>query len=189
MNEFAVVAVSCILSSNIVAMGGFGAISLQSEKRNFLFMLVSTLANIVSIISAGLIYYAIDRYVLTALDAGYLKLFIITLLSLVFAYGTRVIIKYSTKEMFFLYEKSYGFAMQVIVTIGTLIIMTYSVRFLLAMFYLAMYCVGYLMIEILFFALYERLDNDKVLKPARNIPLMLYTLAIVGIILSVAQMF
>ena len=80
MSEFASVALVAIFSSNVVAVSGIGAISLQSEKRNFLYMLVSSMCIIVSVIIAGLAYFTVNEYILAPLNAEELKLFVVMLL-------------------------------------------------------------------------------------------------------------
>ena len=65
----------------------------------------------------------------------------------------------------------------------------FSAKLTMSLYALAMYLVGYLLAQILFFALYERLDSTDTLKPARNVPVMLYTLSILGMILYAVGMF
>ena len=52
--DFAEIAIYAILSSNIVAIMGFGSVSLQTEKKNFLYMIAISMCSIVSIILSGL---------------------------------------------------------------------------------------------------------------------------------------
>ena len=185
MNEFAVIALSAILASNVVCVAGVGAISLQSEKRNFLYMLVSSMAIIVSVIIAGLVTYILNTYVLAPLNAEELRLFLVSLFSILMAFATHAILKAASHELFFIYEKSYGFPIQTAVTIGVLLLLNYTRTFLMTMFELSMFCVGFLIVQVLFYALYDRLDNHNTLKPARNIPLMLYSLGLVSLMLYV----
>lgn len=189
MSEFAQIAILAIFSSNIIAVTGIGAISLQSEKRNFIFMLVSSLCTMLPIIFSGLMYFVVENYILVPLDAEYLKLFILSLLIVVFSYLIRMTLKRVSKEEFFLYEKSYGFPLQIAVGIGTLCLVNFAQTFFIIMFELAMFSVGYLLIQIIFYALYERLDNKYTLKAARNVPLMLYALSLVSMILYAIGMF
>ncbi len=189
MNEFALVAITAIFSSNVVCMAGVGAVSLQSEKRNFVYMLSSAMCIIVSVIIAGLVYFCINEYILVALGAEYLKLFVVLLLSVLMSFASRAILKVASKELFFIYEKSHGLPIQTAVCVGTLLLVNFAQRFLMVMFELAMFCVGFLLVQILFYALYERLDNSYTLKPARNIPVMLYTLSVVSMIFYVVGLF
>lgn len=189
MSEFASVALVAIFSSNVVAISGIGAISLQSEKRNFLYMLVSSMCIIVSVIIAGLAYFTVNEYILVPLNAEELKLFVVMLFCVLLAFASRAILKVSTKEIFFIYEKSYGLPIQTAVCIGTIVLVDFAQDFLMVMFELAMFCVGFLLVQLLFYAMYARLDNSYTLKPARNVPVMLYTLSIVSIILYAIRMF
>lgn len=187
MNEFAVVALASIFSSNVMAVAGVGVASIQSQKKNFLFMLVTSMCAVVSIIVAGLACFGVNM-LLSRFDVEYLKMFVVVLLAIVTSFVSRLILKAATKEIYYVYETSYSFPIQTIVTAGTLLIVDFSRTFLMTMFELSMFCVGYLLVQVLFYALYERLDNSYVLKPARNIPVMLYTLSVIGMILYVVEM-
>lgn len=187
MNEFAVIAVASIFTSNVVAVSGAGAASLQSEKKNFIFMLVSTLCTIVSSIISGLLFWVINRFVLARVGLEVLKLFVVVLLAVIMAFISRALLKAVTRETFYLYEASYSFPIQTAVNVGLLILVDYSRTFMKTMFEIAMFCVGYLLVQVIFYALHERLDNSYTLKPARNVPLTLFMLSIIGMILFVFE--
>ena len=189
MNEFALMALAAIVSSNIVAVSGVGAVSLQSEKRSFAYMLSSTMLTILPIIVVGLLCYLLNNFVLVPLEAEYMELFIVVMLTLIVSYFERWVLKKVSKEQFFLYEKSYEFAVQTVVCIATILLMEFKTDFYMLMFQLAMYCVGFFLVQIIFYALYEKLDNTYVLKPARNVPVMLYTLSVLSMILYAVNLF
>ena len=189
MSQFAVMAIVAIFSSNIISFTGIGAISLQAEKKNFGYMISSSICVALSVLVTGLIYKVLDQFLLARFDAQFLKLFIIVLFSLILSFLTRAILKAVSKEIFFLYEKSYSLAIHSAITIGTMFVIDFSAGILDVMFALAVYCVGFILVQIIFYALYERLDNSYVLKPARNVPLMLFTLSIVSMILYTVGMF
>ncbi len=187
MNEFAVIAIASILSSNIIACVGVGASGLQSEKRNFLFMLASSLALIVSTIISGLVCWAIYKYLLMRVGAEYLKLYLVVLMSVIMTFISRWVLKVATREIFFLFEVSYSLPIQTAINVGILLIVDMSRTFLNTMFELSMFCVGFLLVQFIFYAMHEKLDNGYVLKPARNVPVTLFMLSIVGMILYVIQ--
>jgi len=189
MSEFARIAILAIFSSNIIAVTGIGAISLQSEKRNFIFMLVSALCTTLPIIFSGLIYFVVENYILLPLNAEYLKLFVLAILVVVFSYLVRILLKKVSKEEFFLFEKTYGLPGQIAIGIGTLCLVDFANTFYIIMFELAMFSVGYLLIQIIFYALYERIDNRYTVKAARNVPLMLYSLSLISMVLYAIGMF
>ena len=87
--------------------------------------------------------------------------------------------------MFYLYEKSYSFPVQIAVSIGFLLSINTANQLSMVMFELAMYCVGFILVQLIFYALYEKMDNKNTLKPAKNVPLMLFTLSIVSLLLYV----
>lgn len=188
MSEFMLIAISAILSSNIVAVSGVSAISLQSEKRHFVFMIFTTFLSVLSIVISGVLYNVFEMYVLLPLDATYLKLFCVICLSYVCAFISRSIVKAASKECYFYYEKSYQLPTQTVVVVATLMLIDFSGKILTNLFSLAMFSVGFILVQIIFYGLYERLDNAYTLKPARNVPVMLFTLSIVSMIFYVISM-
>ena len=189
MSKLAIIAVTAIFSSNIVAISGVGAVSLQSEKRNFLFMLISSFFTMLSIILAGFLYNVFEIYILKPLELEYLKLFVVTLLSCVCAFISKSLIKVMSKEDYFLYEKSYSFPTRIAVNVGTLLIISLTETIAINLYTLFVYSVGYVLAQVIFYGLYERLDNSQVLKPARNVPVMLLSLSVVSMIFYVVSMF
>lgn len=188
MSDLMLIAISAILSSNVVAVSGVAAVSIQSEKRNFTFMILTTFLTILSIIITGVLYNIFEIYVLKVLDATYLKLFVVVCLSCVCSFTSRSVVKAISKECFFFYEKSYQLPTQTAVTIGTVLLVNFGSSIVIGLYSLAMYAAGFLLVQIIFYGLYERLDNVYTLKPARNVPVMLLTLSVVSMILYVVSM-
>ena len=189
MSEFALIAVAAIFSSNIVAVCGVGAVSLQSEKKNFGFMCITSLFTILSLVATGCLYSLLETYLLAKLDMVYLKLFVTICLACVCAFISKSFIKLISKEDYFLYERSYSFPVQIAVTVGAIMLIDFNIPFLTALFTLAMFSSGYLLTQVVFYALYEKLDSTYALKPARNVPVMLFTLRVVCMILYAVAMF
>lgn len=183
MNEFLAITLTALLTSNVVASLGYGAISLQSEKRNVFYMLTASMITIVTTIVAGLAYFFINKHVLIGMDLEFLRAFVIVFLSSGLAFLSRILVKYMSREMFFLYEKSYQFATQIIISVSILLIVSYHVEFTATMFELATYSLGFLVVQFIFFPLYAKMDNLNSFKPARNIPLTLYILSIISMII------
>ena len=111
-------------------------------------------------------------------------MFVIVFIALVMSYLARILIKYSSKETFYLSEKSYQFAAQTVLMVGIMLAFDYSLDLLHSMFVLTMYCAGYVLVQLLMYAIYDKLDNSNNFKSARNVPLMLYTITIISVILT-----
>ncbi len=188
MSEFALLAINAIFMANVMTYFGYGVIGLQTDKKNFLYLIISCATTIMGVIIGGSIVFALVNYVLIPLDVIFLKTFIIVFISLIMSYLSRLLIKYTSKEAFYLYEKSYQFAAQTILLVGIMLVFDYSLSFLIGIFLVTMYCAGYILVQLLLYAIYDKLDNAHNLKPARNVPLMLYTISIIGIILSAIGM-
>lgn len=188
MNVFLTMLIAGILSSNIIVGSGYAVISLQSEKRSFSFVLTTLATTICSTIVGGLLFSVLNIYVLIPFNVEFMGILVIAIISTTCTFLSRYVVKLISVEQYYLYEKSYQFSIQTITLVGIMLLIDYSQTFLNVMFQLAMFCVGFLIVQLLFYPLYERLDNSKVLKPARNIPLVLYTLCIVAMIFSAIQM-
>ena len=182
--QFGLIVLNAMFLSNIVTGVGSGVIGFQSDKKNLLYMTISCVTTILSVILGGLVVFALQSYVLVPLKVEYLKMVITVLIALIMAYLSRIITKYISRQSFYLYERSYQFATQTIILVAIMLLMNLSVSFMEALVVLAGYCAGYLMVQILMFALHEKLDNRYNFKPSRSIPILLYTLCILGIILS-----
>lgn len=188
MNIFLTMLIVGILSSNIVAGSGYAVISLQSEKRNFHFVLTTLATTICSVIVGGLLFSVLNMYVLIPLNVEFMGILVMAIITTTCTFFAKYIVKLISVEQYYLFERSYQFAIQTITLMGILLLIDYTQTFLNVMFQLAMFSVGFLLVQLFFYPLYERLDNSKVLKPARNIPLILYTLSILAMIFSAIQM-
>ena len=102
---------------------------------------------------------------------------------------SRILIKLVSKEDYYLYEKSYSLPLQVAIVVGALVVIDFHTTFLMSLYTLAMYGLGYLIVQLFFYAIYEKIDNNFVVKPARNVPLMLITLSFISMILYAVAMF
>lgn len=105
------------------------------------------------------------------------------------SFAARGVIRLGFKEQYYVYEKSYGLPIQTAVTLATILVVNYEQTFMLTMFELSMFCVGFLIIQLVMYPLYEKVDNTRVLKPARNIPLSLIVLSIISMIVYAVSMF
>ena len=179
---------NAIFLSNIVTCFGTGIVGLQSDKKSFVYLLISCASTIIGVLLGEMLIYVIVKYILLPLDVEFLKGYIIVLIALVMAYLSRIIIKYSSNEAYYLFEKGYQFAAQTILMVGIMMVTDLSQTFLNSFYVTAGYCAGYLLVQLLMFALYDKIDSRSNFKPARNVPILLYTMCILGIILSSINM-
>ena len=186
--QIGMIILNSIFLSNIVTGVGSGIIGLQSDKKNLLYLTLSCLTSTLGIILGELAIYSLQNYVLIPLDVMFLKTFIVVLIALIMSYISRITIKYISRESFYLYERSYQFAAQTIIFVGIMIMVDLSQTFLNSLLIVAGYCAGYLLVQIVMFGLHDKIDSRNNFKPARNVPILLYTLCILGIILSAVGM-
>ena len=101
MSEYALIAVTAILSSNLVAMLGVGCSSLQSEKRHFGFMLLTSVLTVFSVVVSGMLYRLFEFYVLAPQELEYLKTFVVVCLAYSCGFISRSFIKLVSKENYY----------------------------------------------------------------------------------------
>ena len=186
--DITMIVLNAIFFSNIISYLGCGIIGLQSDKKNFLYLLVSCASTIIGVILGEMLIYLVLNNILIPLKFEFLKMFVIILVALIMAYLSRIIIKYTSKESFYLFERSYQFAAQTVLMVGIMIVTDLSQTFLNSLYIVAAYCAGYLLVQLLMYALYDKIDSRNNFKPARNVPVLLYTLSIIGIILTSISM-
>ena len=186
--QIGMIILNAIFLSNIVTGVGSGVIGLQSDKKNLFFLSISCITTVLSVLIGGLAVYAFITYVLVPLKFEFLKTFVIVLISLIMSYISRVVTKYISRECFYLYERSYQFAAQTIIMVGVLVFVDLSGTLVDGLVLIAGYLVGYLLVQIVVFALHDKIDSKYNFKPARNVPVLLYTLCIIGIIFSAVGM-
>ena len=186
--QIGMVILNAVFFSNIVTYFGSGIIGFQSDKKNFLYMLLSVASTIIGVVVGGIIIYFVEQYVLIPLDVVFLKTFIIVLIALIMSILTRLLIKHTSRLCFYIYERSYQFAAQTIILVGILLVVDLSQTFLFSLYMIAAYCAGYLLIQLIMYPLYDKIDSRNNFKPARNVPILLYPLGLMGFILTAVGM-
>ena len=182
--QIGLIVLNAVFLSNIVTYFGGGIISFQSDKKNLLYFILSTVTTVLGVILGAMLIFVVQNYVLSVVKMEFLKTFVIVLISIIMSLIARAIIKSISRESFYLYEKSYQFASQTVVMVAVMFVLDLSQTFLNSLYIVAGYAAGYLLVQILMFALYDKLDSKNTFKPARNVPVLLYTLCIIGMILS-----
>ena len=180
--------VNAIFFSNIITYYGSGIIGLQSDKKNFLYLILSSVCTVFGVIIGEIAIFALENYVLVPLGVLFLKTYIIVFIALIMSLLTKVVIKKTSRVCYYIYEKSYQFAAQTIILVGILMVVDLSKDFLTSLYLTAAFCVGYLLIQIIMYPLYDKIDSRNNFKPARNVPVLLYTIGIIGLILTAVGM-
>lgn len=171
-----------LVCSNVMLTNGFAALSLQRSKNNILFTVVNCLFMAVTIISCSVIYRLIYG-VLETFNMQNLGLLIIVALSGAFGFIGLQLIKLCSKEMYYYYDTTYSFVVNLGTSIGILISLNYTQPLLLTLFEGCMAAVAYIVVSGLFSLNYNRLANKRISRNVRPVPITIITIAILAMII------
>ena len=155
--QIGLIILNAIFLSNIVTYFGGGIIGLQSDKKSLKYLVISSAATVLGVILGAMLVYLVQNYLLVAVKMEFLKTFVIVFISVIMSLITRSLIKAISRESFYLYEKSYQFAAQVVVMTAVILVLDLSQSFLNNLYIVAGYMAGYLLVQVLMFALYDKL--------------------------------
>lgn len=178
-----IVIYTLFVAGNVLLTNGFGALALQRNKNNFLFILVNSLCFAVSIIASAVLYNLIYRYILDPYNLESLGILIIILLSGLFNYLSLGLIKLTSKEMYYYYDSTYSFIINLAVLIAVLFTLSPTMTILETLLYSGFTALVYVITSLLFASFYKRLHNKKVSKVIRPVPITILTMAILAMII------
>lgn len=173
------------VAGNVLLTNGFGALALQRNKNNFLFILVNSLCFGISIIAGALLYNLIYTYILDPYNLEGLSVLIIILLSGILNYLFLGLIKLTSKEMYYYYDSTYSFIINLAVLIAVLFTFSPTLSILETLCYSGFTALVYIITSLLFASFYKRLHNKKVSKIIRPVPITILTMAILAMIIYV----
>lgn len=171
------------VAENVLLTNGFGALALQRNKNNFLFILVNSLCFGISIIASAVLYNLVYQYILDPYNLEELGILVIILLSGLFNYLSLCLIKLTSKEMYYYYDTTYSFIINLAVLIGILFIFDPAITILETLCYSGFTALVYIITSLLFASFYKRLHNKKVSKVIRPVPITILTMAIIAMII------
>ena len=175
--------IAILLTGNIMLTNGFSALELQRNKSNLWFALLNTFCNIMVIMAATSLYSIIYKYILDLYNVEKIGLLIIVLLAGAGNFGILQIIKSTNKEMYYYYDATYSFVINLALTIGVLLNINFSLSFGDTIIYTAFVCLAYVAISLLFAFIYPRLHNQKISKVVRPVPITILAMSVLMLIL------
>ena len=171
-----------LVTSNVMLTNGFAALSLQRSKNNMWFTVVNCLFMAVTIISCAaiyrLVYGLLDQY-----NMQYLGLLVIVVLCGAFGFVGMQLIKLCSKEMYYYYDTTYSFVVNLGTSIGILISLNYAQPFALTVFGACMAAVSYVVVSGIFSLNYNRLANKRISRHVRPVPITILSIAVLAMII------
>lgn len=172
-----------LIAENILLTNGFGTLALQRNKNNFLFVLFNSLLLGVAIIVGAVLYNVIYRYVLDPYNLEKLGILVIIVISGLLNYLVLTLIRIISKEMYYYYDITYSFVINLALTIAILLILNPALGIIETLCYSGFTAIAYVLTSLLFASFYKRLHNQKVSKLIRPVPITLLTMAILAMII------
>lgn len=182
MIDFAIV-FALMVTGNMLLTNGFGALSLQRNKRNLWFVLLNTFCMAIVMIVCSMLYFVIYKFILDPYNLEPLGILIIILLAGLFNFIIMELIKVSNKEMYFYYDTTYSFVINLGTTIGALFCVNFVESFVSVVISMSFLALGYAIITLLFAFCYSRLHNSKLSKNIRPVPITIITMAVLAMII------
>ena len=181
VNGFFIFAI--LVLGNVLITKGFGALDLQRNKNNIWFTLLNGFFVSVTIIVCAILYNIVYTYVLDPYNLEKVGILIIVLFAGIFNFVVLEIIKASNKEMYYYYDTTYSFIINLGITIGALLTIDPLLSVLETLIYSGFTALAYLSITMLFAFVYKRLHNKKISRLVRPVPITILTMAVLAMII------
>ncbi|MBQ8468576.1 MAG: hypothetical protein IJ542_02340 [Clostridia bacterium] len=172
-----------LVTSNVMLTNGFGALGLQRNKSNLWFVLYNTFTMILVILACSSLYALAYVYLLIPYNLERLGILIIVMFSAISNFGVLEITKLVNKEMYYYYDATYSFVVNMGLTIGIMFVIDYSGSFGESMVYACLVSAAYAVATLLFAFAYSRMHNQKISRIFRPVPITILTMSIMAMII------
>lgn len=172
-----------LVLSNVLLTRGFGALDLQRNKNNIWFTLLNSVLMGVVIIVCSILYKVVYTHLLDPYNLEKVGVLIVVLFAGIFNFIVLEIIKASSKEMYYYYDTTYSFIINLGVTIGVLFTIDPSLSILETLAYSGFTAIGYILTTMMFAFVYKRLHNKKISRLVRPVPITILTMAVLAMII------
>lgn len=174
---------SLLVLSNVLLTNGFGALGLQRNKSNMLFALLNSFCMGLIIIACSVLYNVIYTYILDPYNLERLGILVVILLAGIFNFIVLEIIKASNKEMYYYYDTTYSFVINLGLTIGIVFTIEPMLDILETLAYAGFSAVAYIVVTMMFAFVYKRLHNKRISRLVRPVPITILTMAVLAMII------
>ena len=172
-----------LVISNVLLTNGFGALDLQRNKNSVAFTLLNSVFVGVILVVCAVIYNVLYTYVLDPYNLEKLGILIIVLLSGLFNFVVLAIVKAASKEMYYYYDTTYSFVINLGITIGMLFTLNPALNIIETLAYSGFTAIAFILTTMLFAFVYKRLHNKKVSRLVRPVPITILTMAVLAMII------
>lgn len=174
---------SLLVAGNVLLTNGFGALALQRNKNSIVFTFVNSICLACVIILSSVLYNLIYTYLLDPFQLEKLGIIVIILFAGLFNFATLEMIKIASKEMYYYYDTTYSFVINMGLTIGVMLSLNPIGDLLQVLINSAFASLGYILITLIFALVYSRLHNKKVSRIVRPVPITILTMSILAMII------
>ena len=174
---------SLLVTSNVMFTNGFGALGLQRNKSNLWFVLYNTFTMILVILACRSLYSLVYMYLLVPYNLDRLGILVIVMFAAISNFGVLEITKLVNKEMYYYYDATYSFVVNMGLTIGIMFTIDYSLQFGPIKVYACLVAAGYAIATLVFSFAYLRLHNQKISKIFRPVPITILAMSVVAMII------
>lgn len=172
-----------LVTGNIILTNGFGALTLQRNKNHIWFVLYNCFTMMLVILACGSFYGVVYTYILDPYNLEPLGILIMVLFAAVSNFAVLEITKLVNKEMYYYYDATYSFVINMGTAIAIMFVQDYSVAFDRMMITTCFIALAYVVASLLFAFAYPRLHNTKVSRLFRPVPVTIMTMSIIALIL------
>ena len=174
---------SLLVLHNVILTNGFGALGMQRNKTNFKFIFLNSLYVAIAIVASAVLYNLIYAYLLDPYNLESLGTLVIVMFSGLFNFLILAITKATSHEMYYHYDTTYSYVINLGLTIGILFCVDPTLGLAQTAINSAFIALGYIIVTVLFACVYHRLHNKKVSRLIRPVPITILTMAVLAMII------
>ncbi len=172
-----------LILGNVMLVNGFGALALQRNKNNYWFVLLNCFCMMIIMLSCSSLYGVIYIFLLEPFNVEALGIIVIVLLAGIANFCVLEIIKLTNKEMYYYYDITYSYVINLALTIAMMLCVNFKQSFLNMIIEVCFIVLGYILVSMLFGLIYRRLHNQKVSRLLRPVPITITTMAVLSMII------
>ena len=174
---------SLLVTNNVLLTNGFGALGLQRNKDNTLFTFLNAILVAVGTLVCAVLYNVIYTYLLDPYNVEKLGVLIIVVLAGAINFATLGILKASNKEMYYYYDTTYSYVINMGLTIGILFCISPLLSLIDCLITAAFIGLSYVLTSMLFAFVYNRLHSRRISRMIRPVPITILTMAVLSMII------
>ena len=180
--ELGLIAFTAAIVSNVCFSFGFGILNVIPHKKHTVFMLVSNFMLILESLICTTAYYLLYNYVFLPFDLVEIATFALMAIVLLVEFLSMQILRKTSKENYYHYEKNFLFVVHVVILAGLAITCNLALDIWHMLFYAGMQFVGMFVVNIIFYALNSRINNRTLPDQTRALAPQLVVMAVLALI-------